>query len=344
MVLNDRKKKILQIIIEDYISTAEPVGSRTIARKYELGLSPATIRNEMSDLELLGFLEQPHTSAGRIPSARAYRFYVDSMIEPGSLTENDRALIDCWYRDRVRSIDEIFQSTAKILSRMTKNVSVILANRQSSCNFQYVKFLPLDGQRAILCLITDDGRIDNCVVDIPLGMTIDELEYLARRITNRLGGVSLSNIDELLLRDLRSDIASDEVLFTSLIKALQHLSANKAEQKVFLGGTGQLLNQPEFRDMDRVKDLLGILEEEKVLKDILHAGEGSGLKITIGTENKFTGIQDCSMVQATYRLNGRIVGTMAVLGPTRMEYAKVISVMDYLHKYLRVVFGKDSNL
>ena len=124
MMLTDRKKKILQIVIEDYIATAEPVGSRTIARKYDLGISPATIRNEMSDLELLGFLEQPHTSAGRVPSAQAYRFYVDSMISPGALTDNDRALIDGWYRERVRSIDDIFQSTAKILSRMSKNVSM----------------------------------------------------------------------------------------------------------------------------------------------------------------------------------------------------------------------------
>ena len=144
MVLNERKKRILQIIIEDYISTAEPVGSRTIARKFDLGLSPATIRNEMSDLELLGYLEQPHTSAGRIPSAMAYRFYVDSMVEPGTLTENDQALIDAWYRERIRNIDGIFQSTAKILSRMTKNVSMVLANRQINRLFRYVKFLPLD--------------------------------------------------------------------------------------------------------------------------------------------------------------------------------------------------------
>ena len=141
-MLNDRKKKILQLIIEDYISTAEPVGSRTIARKYDLGISPATIRNEMSDLELLGYLEQPHTSAGRIPSAQAYRFYVDSLIEPGSLTDNDMALINGWYKERRRSIDDIFQSTAKILSRMTQNVSMVLANKDTSAVFRYIKFLP----------------------------------------------------------------------------------------------------------------------------------------------------------------------------------------------------------
>ena len=131
------------------------------------------------------------------------------------------------------------------------------------------------------------------------------------------------------------------MLFTSFLQAIKRMSRKQNEQRVFLGGTKQLLNQPEFRDVERVKSLLGILEEEKVVRDLLVAGEDSGLKITIGTENKFTGIQDCSMVQATYRLNGKIVGTMAVLGPTRMEYGKVITVMDYLHKYLKTIFEQE---
>ena len=340
-MLNDRKKKILQLIIEDYISTAEPVGSRTIARKYDLGISPATIRNEMSDLELLGYLEQPHTSAGRIPSAQAYRFYVDSLIEPGSLTDNDMALINGWYKERRRSIDDIFQSTAKILSRMTQNVSMVLANKDTSAVFRYIKFLPLDNTHAILCIVTDDGNIDNCVVEIPLGMRTEEMDYLAGRISRVLEGKELSEISDELLSALHMDVAEDKVLFTSFLQAIKRMNRKQNEQRVFLGGTKQLLNQPEFRDVERVKSLLGILEEEKVVRDLLVAGEDSGLKITIGTENKFTGIQDCSMVQATYRLNGKIVGTMAVLGPTRMEYGKVITVMDYLHKYLKTMFEQD---
>ena len=340
-MLNDRKKKILQLIIEDYISTAEPVGSRTIARKYDLGISPATIRNEMSDLELLGYLEQPHTSAGRIPSAQAYRFYVDSLIEPGSLTDNDMALINGWYKERRRSIDDIFQSTAKILSRMTQNVSMVLANKDTSAVFRYIKFLPLDNTHAILCIVTDDGNIDNCVVEIPLGMRPEEMDYLAGRISRVLEGKELSEISDELLSALHMDVAEDKVLFTSFLQAITRMNRKQNEQRVFLGGTKQLLNQPEFRDVERVKSLLGILEEEKVVRDLLVAGEDSGLKITIGTENKFTGSQDCSMVQATYRLNGKIVGTMAVLGPTRMEYGKVITVMDYLHKYLKTMFEQD---
>lgn len=339
-MLNERKKKILQIIIEDYISSAEPVGSRTIARKYDLGLSPATIRNEMSDLELLGYLEQPHTSAGRIPSAQAYRFYVDALIEPGTLTDNDMALIDGWYNERRRNIDDIFQSTAKILSRMTQNVSMFLTNQQTIANFCYLKFLPLDSQHAILCIVADDGSIDTNVVDIPLGMSSEEMDYLAGKMSKLLEDRNLSDISVEILQNVHTDVVEDKLIFSSLLQAVRKMTGRRQEQKVFLGGTKQLLNQPEFRDVERVRNLLGILEEEKVLKDLLQGGEDSGLKVTIGSENKFTGIQDCSMVQATYRLNGQIVGTMAVLGPTRMEYGKVISVMDYLHKYLKTILDK----
>lgn len=339
-MLNERKKKILQIIIEDYISSAEPVGSRTIARKYDLGLSPATIRNEMSDLELLGYLEQPHTSAGRIPSAQAYRFYVDALIEPGTVTDNDKALIDGWYNERRRNIDDIFQSTAKILSRMTQNVSMVLTNQQTIANFCYLKFLPLDSQHAILCIVADDGSIDTNVVDIPLGMSSEEMDYLAGKMSKLLEDRNLSDISVEILQNVHTDVVEDKLIFSSLLQAVRKMTGRRQEQKVFLGGTKQLLNQPEFRDVERVRNLLGILEEEKVLKDLLQGGEDSGLKVTIGSENKFTGIQDCSMVQATYRLNGQIVGTMAVLGPTRMEYGKVISVMDYLHKYLKTILDK----
>ena len=339
-MLNERKKKILQIIIEDYISSAEPVGSRTIARKYDLGFSPATIRNEMSDLELLGYLEQPHTSAGRFPSAQAYRFYVDALIEPGTLTDNDMALIDGWYNERRRNIDDIFQSTAKILSRMTQNVSMVLTNQQTIANFCYLKFLPLDSQHAILCIVADDGSIDTNVVDIPLGMSSEEMDYLAGKMSKLLEDRNLSDISVEILQNVHTDVVEDKLIFSSLLQAVRKMTGRRQEQKVFLGGTKQLLNQPEFRDVERVRNLLGILEEEKVLKDLLQGGEDSGLKVTIGSENKFTGIQDCSMVQATYRLNGQIVGTMAVLGPTRMEYGKVISVMDYLHKYLKTILDK----
>ena len=339
-VLSDRKKKILQLIIEDYIETAEPVGSRSIARKYNLGISPATIRNEMSDLELLGYLEQPHTSAGRIPSAAAYRYYVDSIAKPDALVPNDVALINSWFRERVHSIDDIFQSTAKILSRMSKNVSVVLANKDSESVFSYLRFLPLNEHQAILCIVANDGRMDNSVIQIPAGMSRLEMDTLAQRVTNKLHGMKLNDITDQILKDVRDALAGDKALYASLIQVVRQMRSGQSENKMYLGGTKQLLSQPEFKDPERIRELLSVLEEEQMLKDMLMADKDSGLKVTIGSENKFSGIQDCSMIQATYRLNGQVVGTLAVLGPTRMEYRKVISVMDYLHNYLRVVMNK----
>ena len=261
MELNDRKKLILKAIIANYLETGEPVGSRTIAKHPELNLSSATIRNEMSDLELLGYLEQPHTSAGRIPSAQAYRFYVDALIEPGTLTDNDMALIDGWYNERRRNIDDIFQSTAKILSRMTQNVSMVLTNQQTIANFCYLKFLPLDSQHAILCIVADDGSIDTNVVDIPLGMSSEEMDYLAGKMSKLLEDRNLSDISVEILQNVHTDVVEDKLIFSSLLQAVRKMTGRRQEQKVFLGGTKQLLNQPEFRDVERVRNLLGILEE-----------------------------------------------------------------------------------
>lgn len=336
-MLDERKSKILQIIVEDYIETAEPVGSRSVARNHTLGISPATIRNEMSDLELMGYLVQPHTSAGRIPSAKGYRLYVDSLKEPGNLEPNDMVLINRWFKERIRNIDDIFRETAKILSRMTQNVSLVLANKESTAKFMYMKFLPLNDKQAIMCLVTDDGAMGNGLMTIPPGMDYKELDYLAGKMSNMLSGMALSEIDGTMMKKVYEEVCHNDAVLTSVKNTIFGIASQNSQQKVFTGGTGQLLNQPEFQDVERVRELLGILEEEAVLKDLLSAGKESGLRVTIGSENKFTGIKDCSMVQATYRLNGEIVGTMAALGPTRMEYRKVISVMSYLHRYLETI-------
>ena len=335
-MLNERKKKILQLIIEDYISTAEPVGSRTIARKYDLGLSPATIRNEMSDLELLGYLEQPHTSAGRVPSAQAYRLYVDSLVEPGTLTDNDRALINGWFSERRRSIDEIFQSTAKILSRMTKNVSMVLANRDAGACFRYMKFLPLDEHHAILCIVTDDAMW-------PTAWWKFLWECGRRSWTTwqdasaDSGRQSAGEITEDLLQAVHTNIQMISCCSHRWYSPSARCVKNTSSKRFSWVVPSSCLTTGIPR-RGACEESSGYPEEERVVRDLLKAGEDSGLKITIGSENKFTGIQDCSMVQATYRLNGQIVGTMAVLGPTRMEYGKVITVMDYLHKYLKTMF------
>ncbi|WP_028972401.1 heat-inducible transcriptional repressor HrcA [Sporomusa ovata] len=333
-MLDERKRKILQAIIDDYISTAEPVGSRTIARKYDLGISPATVRNEMADLELLGYLEQPHTSSGRIPSVKGYRFYVDCLLAPPQISDRDIAIIDNWYHTKARRIEEVFQETVKIMSRMTSNVSMVLAPQVSQCTFKYIQFLPLDERRSIVVIVTDTGLLENKIIAIPEGLNHEDLGRVANAINSRLGGLAIDRITTPVLKDIQNDILPDPQVYERAITLLKQVLTVEKNEKVYLGGTTQMLNQPEFRDVDKIKGLLTMLEEDRLLCDILHMSNSDGVIVTIGQENKYTGIHDCSVVQATYRIDGQVVGTVAVLGPTRMEYGKTMSVLKFMQRHL----------
>lgn len=340
MTLDDRKRKVLRAIIDDYIDTAEPVGSRTIVRRYELGVSPATIRNEMADLELLGYLEQPHTSAGRIPSAKGYRFYVDCLMDPQSLNPHDVALIRQWYDARVKDVNEVFQETAKLLSRVTHHVSLVLAPQISQCAFKYLQFLPFDDTKVLAVLVTDTGFVENKLIEIPAGINMEDLQHIAEVINNQLTGLRFEEIRSDLLSDLHQQVIKHPTLFQSSIDLLRSTTQVKRGEKVYLGGTTQLLNQPEFKDVEKVKAILSMLEEDQLLCDILSPAAKEDVNVTIGEENKYTGIQQCSMVTATYRLHGQTIGTIALLGPTRMEYARMISVMEFMTRQMSEVLKK----
>lgn len=332
-MLDERKCKILQAIIDDYISTAEPVGSRSIARKYDMGVGPATIRNEMADLEILGYLEQPHTSAGRIPSAKGYRFYVDCLMAHQELSDQEINLINSWYHAKVRRLEEVFQETARILSRLTHNVSLVIAPQLSQNTFKYMQFLPLDAQRVIMVIVTDSGYLENKVIPIPEGISTEELQRVAAAINDRLSGMQFDKIKASTIGDIRRDIMPDQELFNRTLESLRQALNAGNKNRIYLGGATQVLNQPEFRDVEKAKGILNVLEEDRLLSDILEQ-DSSGIIVTIGHENKFSGIHDCSVIQATYRLDGQVVGKLAVLGPTRIEYGKVMSVVDFMHKHL----------
>lgn len=339
-MLDKRKRIILQAIVDDYISTAEPIGSRTIARRHDLGVSPATIRNEMADLELLGYIEQLHTSSGRIPSAKGYRFYVDSLMAPARMSEQEIMLIKKWYQEKTRHVEEVFQETAKILSKITSNISMVLVPQVVQCSFKYLKFLPFDDCRAILVVVTDTGFVENKVIDIPRGLSFNDLHRIAEHINRRLSGVSIAHIEPSIWRQIQNDMFIDGDLFEDAIRILKQALVVEKNERLYLGGTTQLLSQPEFKNVEKVKSFLDMLEEEHLLSNLLQRQTDDGVIVTIGDENKFSGIQDCSMVQATYRLDGQIVGTVAVLGPTRMDYGKVMSVLEFMHNHLGEVLKK----
>ena len=333
MDLDARKQKILQAIIQDYISSAEPVGSRTIARKYDLGVSAATIRNEMFDLEMMGYLEQPHTSAGRIPSLKGYRFYVDCLLEPTKITDAEKQFVCAWFQDKVSSVDQIFQSTAKVLARITHNVTLVMASQRLNSKLKYIRFLPLDERRAIMIVVTDTGQVENCLYPRPAGASLDDLNIIAQRLTNYLAGMAMDHIDEKTIEAFHETIVDDVELYRLAFRSMGQ--ALHKGQQFYKGGTMELLNKPEFKDVDKAKSLFTMLEEQDVVANILHdEGEGEAVTVRIGEEAKLSPINDCSIIGATFTDHDVVLGKLAVLGPARMEYAKIIGLLDFMKQHV----------
>ncbi len=333
-MLDERKRRILQAIVDDYISSAEPVGSRTVARRHDLGVSPATIRNEMADLEDMGYLEHLHTSSGRIPSSKGYRLYVDDLLSPVPLDERERALIDHWYKKRVKRIESVFQETAKIISRVTKNLALVLAPQLAEAAFRTLQFLPLTKGRVIAVLMTDVGFVENRVIKMPHGASFQDFQRMAEVINRYLSGERLSFIGAATLKRIRAEVMDESLYQAALELIYEALDEERKEQRLYLGGTKEMLTQPEFRDVARVQAILSLLEKDDFVKGVLQKKLQKGLIVTIGHENEYSGIEDCSIIRATYHLDGECLGTIAVLGPTRMEYGRAMALLDYLNRYI----------
>lgn len=337
--LDQRKQRVLKAVIDDYIESAEPVGSRTLARKYNLGVSPATIRNEMADLEMLGYLEHLHTSSGRVPSSKGYRFYVDGLIPPKPVSDEEKALIDRWYKGRVQRIEEVFQETARIISQVTRNVTLVLAPQMTQAHFHCLQFLPLDDRRVITVLMTDAGFIENKILAMPDGASFEDFQRMAAVINKNLAGHTLRTIEHHSMAEIKDEI-QDQQLYEAALGIIHRALDSSKRERLYLGGTTQMLAQPEFHDVEKVKDTLLMLEEEELMKDILHAHMGDGLGVIIGQENEDSHFKDSSLITATYHLDGELLGTIAVLGPTRMEYAKAMSLLEYMNTNLTDVIKR----
>ncbi|WP_405752210.1 heat-inducible transcriptional repressor HrcA [Anaerovibrio slackiae] len=338
-MLDERKQRILQAVIQDYISSAEPVGSRTLARKYDLGVSPATIRNEMADLEMLGYLEHIHTSSGRVPSSKGYRLYVDSLLPVQPMTDAEKAMIDKWYKAKVQQLDQVFQETAKIISKLTRNVSLVLAPQISKAAFRCMQFLPLDDHRVIAVLMTDAGFVENRIMEMPAGSSFEDFQRMAKVINGCLAGHTLGAIQNGSLKQIEAEIG-DNGLYESAMTLIDKALNSQRKERLYLGGTTEMMEQPEFHNVDKVKELLIMLEKDQLMKDILKAHLGDGLTVTIGQENEYSGIKDCSIITATYHLDGVLLGSMAVLGPTRMEYGRTMSLLNYMNNNLTEVIKR----
>ncbi|MHB9144125.1 MAG: heat-inducible transcriptional repressor HrcA [Symbiobacteriia bacterium] len=334
--MDARKERILQAIIDDYVATAEPVGSRTLARKYRLGVSPATIRNEMADLEEQGYLEQPHTSAGRIPSDKGYRYYVDSLMESKDLSPAEQERITAVFSRRLTEVDHVVRETAKLLSETTQYSTLVTGPRTAQTLLRGARLVPLADNKALLILVTEAGFVEDQIVDMPVEVTLMELQRISGLLDQTLRGQSLYSLSRDALSILHHELDCYRALLAQTLEFLTDQGQPLEGDRVYIGGASRILAQPEFHDIGKVKRLMDLLEEEQVVHDIL-TGAGpaeSRVAITIGEEIRYREMADCSLVTATYRVGDQTVGRIGVLGPKRMEYAKVVSLVDNITQRL----------
>lgn len=333
--LDPRKEKILQVVTDDYIESAEPVGSRTIARKYNLGFSPATIRNEMADLEESGYLKQPHTSAGRIPSQLGYRYYVDALMQQRPLTQDELEVIKEELEIRAKKLDSLLQQTVKVLSQVTKYPSLILVPQLETAVFRHVQLIPLNSTNILVLVVTDTGFVENKLIEVPYPVSEEELDRISALLNKKLRGVSLHNLRSTLLSEIKNEMIKHDQFFHEAMQLLIKALETKRQERVYLDGTVNIMEQPEFKEVEKLKPLMVMLEEEEKLFNIFtDTALSSGIKIFIGEENKEEAAHECSVVTATYEVGGRVLGAIGVLGPTRMDYAHVVSVVEFVSSYL----------
>lgn len=331
---NERKYEILYSIIRDYIESGEPVGSRTIEKKYNLGISSATIRNEMSDLEDMGYLIQPHASAGRIPSDKAYRMYVDQFMHIFDLDEHITEQVRKQYREYLGELNAAVRKTAEILTKITNYTSLVMTPSIASFNIKDVRLIHIENERVLLILITKQGLVKNAELKLSGKVNTAQLE----KITNFLN---------LCIKDIETEMSvagfgekiealnpSEQKILAEVVPAIKYILNQDNGEKVYTTGLTEIFNYPEFQDMNKARHLLDALHKQDLLSVLLHSVLSENYSVKIGTENEREELNDCSILTATYRLNGNPIGTIGILGPTRMNYDYCVSALNSMAKEL----------
>ncbi len=340
MQLDERKYLILQAIIDDYIMTAMPVGSRTISRKSGVGYSPATIRNEMSDLEELGYLDQPHTSAGRVPSNKAYRLYVDHLMKTVKLTNDERERMHDHLVAKSKQVEGVIRSAAGVLSDATKYTSVIVAPKLGTLRIKHVQLVPVAERMALMVIVTNAGIVKDAVISIPEGMDADELYSISRMLTEKLADKPLEAVRQAFAELLRNAEYNRRLLGDTLQVIEKRLEAGGDASDVIVGGPANMLEYPEYSDVNKARNFLAVLESKDTLRQLLSRDGGMEISIRIGPENQLPALNDCSIVTASYRVGDHSTGTLGIIGPTRMNYNRVISVLEFMGRALSDVLSQ----
>lgn len=334
MELNERKLAILQAVVEDYITTGEPVGSRTIARRYGLGLSSATIRNEMSDLEELGYLEQPHTSAGRVPSDKGYRLYVDRLMNTRALTRSEMERIKARYNQRLGAIEQIIMETARILADTTNYTSLVLAPRLNCVKIKHVELVPINSTMALIVIVTTAGIVKDSFVSIPSDLDEDTLHRISMALSERVNGRTVNELSGDMLNDLEHELLDGHRILNAVLDNIINSLSVLEARDLYMEGADNIFNFLEYNDVMKARAFLSILEDKKVPMELLANTMKNDICIIIGSENVYRELQDYSVITATYKLCDQIIGSIGVVGPKRMEYSHVLSTVRFLRNKL----------
>jgi heat-inducible transcriptional repressor len=339
MTLDERKKRILESIIKDYVESAEPVGSRAIVKKHNLRISAATVRNEMADLEDMGYLEQPHTSAGRIPSEIGFRYYVDCMMERESLIEDEVEILHKILKENLQDWDAVIQSIGNFLSQVTRYTSFIIVPTIKVDDFKYIQLVPVEAGKAMIIVITDTGVLMHRRIDVPESVQVKDLQSINEVFNRLFAGKKFAELRHTDMQSLRDELKHRKRIIDGVLDAINNMMENTGEEKIVISGILNILNEPEFKDLEKLKKILALLEEDTMLKNMLPETTGEAVDITIGSENRVDDAKEISIVLAGYKV-GSEIGRMGVIGPVRMEYWKAAGTVDSVRTIIDEVLKK----
>lgn len=337
--LNEREREILHALIDHYIRTADPVGSRILATRYPFGLSPATIRNTMQDLESRGLVEQPHMSAGRVPTDAGYRLYVDNLLRPEQLTEEEKERIrNEVVLDQV-AVDRILEQTSRVLAGVSHQLGVTIAPSFEQGVLTRIDLVPVTERKLLVIIAVKSGLAKSVLLEVDVAIDERLIGETARLLNERLAGLTLGEIKRTIRERLSAPGEGDPKLLRLFLNASDQLLSAEEAEHLHIEGTANVVNQPEFKDHNRLTTLFSLLEERKSIVEMLNTqGIKEGIVITIGSENPRAEGQNLSVVTSTYQA-GKVKGTIGVIGPTRMPYSKLVSVVDYTAKVLSEIFS-----
>lgn len=334
MAISPRKEKIIQAVVDSYIVSCEPISSAQIKNDYLPELSSATIRNELAALEEMGYLEQPHTSAGRIPTAEAYKLYVNKLMPRHRLTKNELKVMNSYFDRKITEIDDMLRSTAKMISEISGLTSVAMIPDLSGAVIESIKIIKLNSTSALVIIVTNLGVLKDAKIELNSDMPESYFVAASEFISDAFGGHTISEAvdpDELI-EDVKREY---ENLFKAIIDILEDYVENGGVGDIVLEGSSKILDQPEYSNVKKARAMLGMLEEKDRLLPMFKTQDGVDFSVRIGKENELAeGMPECAIVTMSYKVNGVSVGNAGVIGPIRMDYSKVLSVLDYVGKTL----------